>query len=175
MRPLSQHADSNSRRAAQSPYIALPILALLATAACTLGCSGGIASSVAPPLPPPSQTPSSVSVTITPATSSVLLGNTQTLTPSVTGSADTAVSWSVNGIPGGSPTTGTITAAGLYTAPQILPALTTVTVTARSVADPAKQASATITILSDITVALAPSTVGVELGATQPFHAAIRS
>jgi hypothetical protein len=105
----------------------------------------------------------------------VLLGNTQTLTPSVTGSTNTAVSWSVNGIPGGSPTTGTITAAGIYTAPPILPALTTVTVTARSVADPAKQASATITILSDITVALTPSTVGIELGATQPFHAAISS
>jgi trimeric autotransporter adhesin len=175
MRPLSQNADSNSRRAARSPYTALPIVALIASAACTLGCSGGITSSVVAPLPAPPPTASSVSVTVTPTTSSVLLGNTQTFTPSVTGPTNTAVSWSVNGVPGGSPTTGTITAAGDYTAPQILPALTTVTVAAQSVADPTKQASAIITILSDITVALTPSTGAVELGATQPFHAAISS
>jgi hypothetical protein len=175
MRPLSQNAGSNSRRAAQSRFPAPAILVLLVTVACILGCSGGVATSVSPSTPAPTPTSSSVSVTVTPTTSSVLLGNTQTFTPSVTGSTNTAVSWSVNGIPGGSPTTGTITAAGVYTAPQILPAPTTVTVTAQSIADPGKQASATITILSDITVALTPSVAGVELGATQPFHAAISS
>jgi hypothetical protein len=175
MRPLSQNAGSNPRRAAQSRFPAPVVLVLLVTAACTLGCSGGVSTSVSPSSPAPTLTPSSVSVTLTPTTSSVLLGNTQTFTPSVTGSTNTAVSWSVNGVPGGSPATGTITAAGVYTAPQILPALTSVTVTAQSVADPTKQASATITILSDITVALTPSTIGVELGATQPFHAAVSS
>src|SRR5712664_1164953 len=175
MRPLSQNADSNSRRAAQTRFPAPAILIPLVTAVFTFGCSGGVATSVASSSPPPNPAPSSVSVTLTPTTSSVLLGNAQTFTPSVTGSTNTAVSWSVNGVPGGTPATGTITAAGVYTAPQILPVLTNVTVTAQSVADPAKQASATITILSDITVALSPTVVGVELGATQPFHAAISS
>ncbi len=163
MRSLSQNAGSNSRRAAKPRFPALAILILLAPVACTLGCSGGVGSSVIPSAPAPTPTPSSVSITITPATSSVLLGNTQTFTPTVVGSTNTAVSWSVNSVPGGTPATGTITAAGVYTAPQILPALTTVTVTAKSVADPTKQASATIAILSDITVALTPGMAGVEL------------
>ena len=175
MRSLSQNAGSNSRRAAKPRFPALAILILLAPVACTLGCSGGVGSSVIPSAPAPTPTPSSVSITITPATSSVLLGNTQTFTPTVVGSTNTAVSWSVNSVPGGTPVTGTITAAGVYTAPQFLPALTTVTVTAKSVADPTKQASATIAILSDITVALTPGMAGVELGALQPFHAAITS
>jgi hypothetical protein len=53
--------------------------------------------------------------------------------------------------------------------------VTTAIVTAQSVADPAKQASATIAILSDISIALAPNVAGVELGATQAFHAAVTS
>jgi hypothetical protein len=85
------------------------------------------------------------------------------------------VTWSVNAIPAGTPVNGNITSAGVYTAPQNLPPLTTITITAQSVADPTKQASASITIASDISIGLAPSAVGVELGATQPFHAAIAS
>jgi hypothetical protein len=103
------------------------------------------------------------------------LGNTQTFAATVTGTSNTSVSWSVNGIPGGSPATGTITIAGVYTAPQILPTLTAISITAQSVADPAKQAPANITILSDITIAMTPSVIRVELGASQPFHAAISS
>jgi hypothetical protein len=103
------------------------------------------------------------------------LGNPQTFTATVTGATDTSVTWSVNGIPGGSTATGIITTAGVYTAPQNLLALATVTVTAQSVANPTKQASANIAIVSDITIALTPSSIGVELGATQPFRAAIAS
>jgi hypothetical protein len=43
------------------------------------------------------------------------------------------------------------------------------------VADPSKQASETVTILSDISVTLIPGATGVELGATLPFHATISS
>jgi len=121
---------------------------------------------------PPTPAPSSISVTVTPAAASVLLGSPQTFNATVIGATDTSVSWSVDNIPGGSPSTGFITSAGVYTAPQILPAAT---ISARSAADSTKQASATISIRSDVTIALMPGIVGVELGATQPFRAAISS
>jgi len=156
--------------------VALPILTLLALAACTLGCAGSTGSVSYTPLPPPPPpTPSSITATITPNTASLLLGNAQTFAATVTGTSNTSVSWSVNGVPGGSPTTGTISTAGVYTAPQILPTLAAITVTAQSVADSAKQASANITILSDITIVMTPGVIGIELGASQPFHAAISS
>jgi len=70
---------------------------------------------------------------------------------------------------------GFITSAGVYTAPQILPASATIIITAQSAADPTKQATATISVLSDVAIALTPSIIGVELGATQAFRAAIAS
>src|ERR1017187_1588793 len=44
----------------------------------------------------------------------------------------TGVTWSVNGMAGGSPTVGTITAGGLYTAPAAIPSPNVVTVAATS-------------------------------------------
>jgi hypothetical protein len=114
-------------------------------------------------------------VAITPGSASVLLGNTLAFAATVSDARDTSVSWSVNGVSGGSASSGTISAAGVYTAPANLPAPTTAVVTAQSVADPSKQASATVTIVSDIVVALTPGVAGVELGATQAFHAAVNS
>jgi hypothetical protein len=106
---------------------------------------------------------------------SALLGTSQAFNATVNGATDTRVAWNVNGIPGGSSSVGFITLAGVYTAPQILPMPAAITITAQSAADSAKQASSTVTILSDITIAVTPGIIGVELGATQPFHAAISS
>src|SRR5208283_5056266 len=56
---------------------------------------------------------------------------------------NTAVTWTM------SPTNaGTISASGLYTAPASVPAQQTVTITAASVFDPTKTASATITLVN---------------------------
>src|SRR6185437_4678105 len=68
---------------------------------------------------------SSVVVTIQPVTASLSPGGTQQFTATVTGSADTVVTWSASG--------GTISAAGLYTAPQ---ASGSYVVRATSAADP---------------------------------------
>jgi hypothetical protein len=179
MPPLSQTARTKSRLTAQPRFAALPLLILFSAVACTLGCAGstGGASAastvVPPPLPPPP--PSAVTVTVTPATTSLLLGNSQTFSASVTGTTDTTVSWNVNAIAGGSPITGTITSAGMYTAPADLPISPTVQITATSNSDPTKFATAPLTITSDVAIALTPSAIGVELGATQPFRAAISS
>jgi hypothetical protein len=104
-----------------------------------------------------------------------LLGNSQTLSAQVTNAIDTTVVWSVNGVLGGTISTGTITVAGIYTAPGDLPSSAAVQITATSQADPTKSATAQFTIASDIAISLAPPNASVELGATQGFHAAITS
>ncbi len=144
---------------------------LLATGAWTLSCGGGGAGSVTPPPPPPP----SIQVVVTPNPGTVLLGETLAFTASVSNSTDTAVIWSVNGITGGSPQAGTISADGVYMAPADLPQGGTVQVTATSHADSSKFASVPVTVSSDIIVSISPGTASVELGAAQAFRAAISS
>ena len=93
-----------------------------------------------------------VAVVLTPATAMVRTGNQQAFTAAVTGALDPSVTWTVNGVAGGNSTTGTIAANGTYTAPLILPAPNTVTVTAISVEDPTRSASATVTLENAIPV-----------------------
>ena len=116
------------------------------------GCGGGVSSTTT--MPPPSQ---SVTVTVTSSGSSVLLGDMQQLTAKVTGTPNTAVSWSVNGVSGGNSTVGTISNTGLYTAPQILPNAASVTIQATSQANSSVSANTVLTITSDIRVNVATS------------------
>ena len=106
---------------------------------------------------------------------SVLLGNMVPFTATVNNTTDTTVIWSVDGIVGGNSPAGTITTAGVYIAPADLSSPASVQVTATSHADPTKSATASVTIASDINVAIAPGSAGVELGATLGFHATITS
>ncbi|HTT34098.1 MAG TPA: hypothetical protein VMH48_10895 [Methylomirabilota bacterium] len=142
--------------------------ALLIATAWAYGCTAGGGASTLPPPPP-------ITVTVTPSTGSVLLGNQLTFTAVVTNTTDTALSWSVSGIVGGNAAVGTINAAGVYTAPADLPFPATLQITATSHADPTKSASATVTITSDIVLALIPNAASVELGAAQAFQASITS
>src|SRR5229473_1149440 len=144
------------------------VVALLSEWAWTLGCGAGGASS--PPPPPPS-----IVVTLTPANGSVVLGNQVTFVATVTNTTDTAVTWSVGGVPGGNATLGTITSAGVYTAPADLPSPATVQVTATSHADPTKSSTGTLAITSDIALSLTPNPASVELGASQAFQATVTS
>jgi hypothetical protein len=144
---------------------------LLTASAWTLGCGGGGAGLVTPPPAPPL----SITVTVISTSSKVLLGDALTFTTNVTNTSDTGVTWSVNGVSDGNNTVGTIAASGVYTAPADLPVPATVHVKATSQADATKFGSTDLTIQSDISIALAPSSANVELGATQAFHAAITS
>jgi hypothetical protein len=87
-------------------------------------------------------------VTISPTSLTVAAGaaNTKTFTATVTGAPTTNVDWQVNGILGGNATFGTISAGGVYTAPNTPPIGSTVTVTAVSHDFPASQDHATVTI-----------------------------
>jgi len=54
-------------------------------------------------------------------TASMLVTTTHQFTPTIAGTTNTAVNWTVNGVAGGNSTVGTITPTGLYTAPRFLP------------------------------------------------------
>ncbi len=99
------------------------------------------ASSAVTILPPPT-------VTISPTSATLTAGTTSTLafTGTVTGAPTTNVAWKVNNTLGGNSTFGTISATGVYTAPQTPPTGSTVTVTALSSDFPLSTASATISI-----------------------------
>ena len=62
------------------------------------------------------------SVTISPGYTSVGVNGTVQYTATVTGLANTTVTWSVSGVVGGSSKNGTISTGGLYTAPSKIPA-----------------------------------------------------
>jgi len=140
-----------------------PALLLVAS---FLGC-GGL---VGPPPPPPNAT-----VTVAPATASVLLGEPQTFTASVTNATNAVVSWSVNGIPGGNATVGTVTPGGVYTAPAILPSPVTVSVQAISAANTADSGASVVTVTSDISVSASPLAMSLELGSSAPLTATVNS
>ena len=74
------------------------------------GCGGNSISSPASPPSPPAPV---ISVTVTPSSITVLRDATQAFTAKVTGTTNTAVTWSVEESSGG-----TIDSAGLYTPPQ---------------------------------------------------------
>ena len=156
--------------AAHKPILVLLAFQILPACVGLQGCGGGAGSGPPPPPPPPG-----ISVTVTPIAATVLLGNSQTLVATVSNTTDTSVSWSVNGVTGGTTSAGTITASGTYTAPADLPSPAVVQVTATSQADPTKSATAQLTIASDLAITLAPPNANVELGSTQAFHPTITS
>jgi hypothetical protein len=123
-----------------------------------------------------SGTPGAVSLSVAPTAAALQTGRTQQFAASVTGTTNTAVSWKVNGIAGGNSTVGTISAAGLYTAPAAVPSGGTVTVSAQSAADTTKTASATVTIAAaptTISVAISPTSTSVQGGQTRQFTATV--
>ncbi len=84
-------------------------------------------------------------VTIYPVQVTVVNGATQQYSSYVSVTPGT-LTWSVNGINGGNATYGTVTPAGLYTAPAVIPAVNVVTVRATSTAMPAVYGDSTVTI-----------------------------
>jgi hypothetical protein len=104
----------------------------------------------------------------------VQTGGMQTFTAAVTNTSNAAVTWSVNGVAGGSATVGMISTAGVYTAPASAPTPATVTIAATSAADTTKSASAQVTIATPIMVSITPMTASVQAGMTQTFMAVVK-
>ena len=80
-----------------------------------------------------------ISVTVSPASLSLAPGSTQQFTAYVNGTSNASVNWTASA--------GTVSTSGLFTAPTT-PSPLSVLVTATSVADPTKRASATVTVNS---------------------------
>ncbi len=84
-----------------------------------------------------------VTIALSPARAALTITQAQQFTATVAGSTNTAVTWSVDGTPGGSATLGTVGSTGLYTPPAVAG---THTLTATSQADTTKSASSPIAV-----------------------------
>ena len=105
-----------------------------------------------------------VHVYVTPATASVPSTEKQQFTAKVTNTSDLAVTWSA--------TKGSISSAGLFTAPTVK-ADTIVSVTATSVADPTQSATAVVTVTPAVSVSISPSAVTMNASKQQVFTATV--
>jgi Zn-dependent metalloprotease len=108
-----------------------------------------------------------VSVSISPTSTSMNTGASFQFSASVSGSSNTAVTWSVVESGGGS-----VSSTGLYTAPSTAG---TYHVKVTSAADTTKSAQATVTVnqAAGVTVTISPATATVNTGGTQQFSASV--
>jgi hypothetical protein len=111
-------------------------------------------------------------ISISPTTAAISLSGTVQFSATVTFSTTTAVTWQVNGVNGGNATIGTISTAGLYTAPASLPNPNSVTVTAVAQADTTQFVSATVTI-NPPPLIITPTGLTLAAGAQQAFSATV--
>ncbi len=95
-----------------------------------------------------SSDPPMVVVSISPGAVIVDTDSSVQFQAAVSGTFDTQISWSVNGITGGIASFGTISSRGLYTPPAVPPSPNTVTVSARSVVNPSGPGSASVTVVN---------------------------
>ena len=169
--PFTQQGAERSRpKDAQLNNCISTLVIILMIMAFSAGCGSTSSSG---PTPPPA--PVNVTITIDPAPASLFLGQAQQFTATVTGTTNTLVTWSVNGITGGNPAVGIISSSGLYTAAQILLKPASVTITATSQADASKSATATVTLKSDVTISLLPASANLGLAVAQFFTASMKA
>lgn len=117
--------------------------------------------------PTPTPEPATVQIAVSPTAATVAAGASQQFTASVTGTTNTAVTWTVSG-------PGTITPGGLYTAPATVDTAQTVSVKATSAADPSKVATATVSLTtSAVQVSINPTAVSLGVSATRQFTASV--
>ncbi len=143
----------------------------LAAALGTLGCGG--------------TSTTTVSVTVTPTTASVITNRTQQFTGTVTGSSNTAITWTLACATGVAANVfGNMDSTVLYTAPATIPTVTsggtttiapTVTVTATSQADTTKNSVATLTIVTGISITITPTSATVGTGEFFLFTATVNN
>jgi DNA-binding beta-propeller fold protein YncE len=128
---------------------------------------------------------SGVAITISPTTASVITNRTQLFSGLVTGSSNTAITWTLTCATGvAASTCGSIDGTGLYTAPATVPTITsngsttiapTATVTGTAQADKTKTATASLTIVTGISITIAPTTATVGTGETFTFTATVNN
>lgn len=114
-----------------------------------------------------------VGVSISPTSAQVGTGGHQQFTATVTGSSNTTVTWTITGTGCAGTTCGTVSSSGLYTAPAVPPAPPFFSVTATSVADSSKSATASVTVVSAVSVAISPTSATVAPSGSKQFTAQV--
>jgi Putative Ig domain len=114
-------------------------------------------------------------ITVNPNNLTLAVGHTSAFSANISGTSNTAMTWTVSGsgcISGGC---GTISASGLYLAPMSVPYPPLVIVRATSAVDPSKSASASVTIVAAVAVllSLSPANASVVTSGTQLFRASV--
>ena len=109
-----------------------------------------------------------ITVSLVPGSATLNVGKTQQFNATVQNDAQNqGVAWKVNGAAGGDATHGTISSSGLYTAPSAVPAPSSVTVAAVSIADSSRSASSSVTILPAVSLSIAPANPSLQVGTAQ--------
>jgi IPT/TIG domain-containing protein len=142
-------------------FLVLP-LALVSLCGCTAVDAGNSAATR-------SSTQLASSTVVTPATAQIRIGEAQQFSaafsglPVRLGIENPDVTWSVNGIPGGNATVGTISAEGLYTPPASLPNPNPVKVTVNLPGDPSTSAAVPLRLTNPIPTltSVSPTTISV--------------
>jgi hypothetical protein len=117
----------------------------------------------APPLP--------ASVSVTPGSAQPFAGAPVQFSVTVENAANSAVTWQVNSVQGGNTTVGTISATGLYTAPNAVPSPPMVIVSAILQTDTTKSGSSNVTIQSDSAIqSLVLSPASSSVTTSQPLQ-----
>jgi len=136
---------------------------LVAAVAGLLGLSACGGSSSSGTTPPPNPTPSSSGLNVYPSTASVPVGGTIDFTGYVPSNPSATVTWAVSGSSNGS-----ITSAGVYTAPSSVPTPAAIAVTAAS---GNFSATAVVTIGSAQGLSVNPAAASVAAGSVTAFTA----
>ena len=117
------------------------VILISALAVFLSGCSQfNVDSGVGGPLP--------FTLTVTPANATVAGLNQQQFTAKTSNGTKPVLTWSVNGVAGGSATLGTISATGLYTAPEFPPSPNSITISAVETADSSKSGKTGVTLVN---------------------------
>jgi hypothetical protein len=139
--PAGMKISMNTRRLVSWPEVALLFVWLSATS-----CGGGSKSSSSTPTSTP-QPQQNITVSVSPPSATVAPNGSQQYTATVTGTTNTAVTWSATTLQGGTTGVGTINASGVYTAPPTAPNPSAVNITAVSVADGTSSGKAVANVL----------------------------
>jgi uncharacterized protein (DUF1800 family) len=148
--------DVKGKRTAKLKLSGLVSLLALSLAGCVGGISGGAG--------PKTPQPQNGQLVVSPTTAMLRGSDTQSFSAAEGGAtAAPAVTWSVNGVAGGNASLGTISPAGLYTAPEFPVAATNLTITAVETADTTKTASSAVTLDNPIpqVATIAPASIPV--------------
>jgi arylsulfate sulfotransferase len=152
-----------------SPYLA----AILALVLLSFGC-GANTSTTSSEAGTPQASPlaTNIQVQITPLVAGVLVGQSQQFSSAVTGTSNTAVKWSVNGVAGGNASLGTISATGLYTAPAKAPA-SALAITATSQAASGASGTASVAVMAPGVVSATQNPQVAQYSITVPRYATV--